>query len=138
MELKEQPSEFRSKSYCVNVNPIAWQRPGLNGKRFFDAQQKDKVYFGLYLLKQHNGEPLFSRAISLDVEFYMPIKLTLKVRRPNTTYHKTVPDIDNLCKFLTDAIKGVIILDDRLIVSLTAKKLYSSQPRTEFTIKEVE
>ncbi len=129
--------ELRIKTYQIPVKPIAWQRAKLRGQRFFDGQNAEKVAFGLYLLKQHNNEPLFDKSISIDVVFYMPISPTKK-GRVDSTWHATVPDLDNCIKFLSDAIKNVLITDDRIISSLSAKKIYSKSPRTEFIIRELE
>lgn len=128
--------EMRSKSYCIKINPIAWKRPRLSGNRFYDAQARDKVSFGLYLNQQHANEPLFDKAIRMEIVFYMPIPKTVKNRKPSS-YHSGTPDLDNLCKFLLDAIKDVLIVDDRIICSLSAKKVYDKEPRTELIITEV-
>lgn len=129
---------MRTKSYKIEVPPVPWQRPQLNGQRFYDGQQKDKVSFGLYLLKQHDGEPLFAKPIHMDIVFYMPISNNKgsKVKQ-ELAWHYCRPDIDNLCKFILDALNGVVWEDDKIIVSISAKKLYSKAPRTEFTITEV-
>lgn len=127
---------MRSKSYRININPIAWQRPARNGNRYYDSQAKDKVSFGLYLNHQHNNEAPFDKAIHMEVIFYMPIPKSIKDRK-ESIYHATTPDLDNLCKFLLDAIKDVLITDDRIICSLTAKKVYDKDPRTELIITEV-
>lgn len=126
----------RSKSYCIKIPPIAWQRARLNGQRFFDGQTKEKVAFGLYLNQQHNDESLFSNPITLDVVFYMAQPKSLKDRK-GTMYHSTKPDLDNLIKFLLDSIKDVLIVDDKIICSIYAKKVYDKEPRTEFVITEV-
>jgi|ERR1700761_4119439 len=127
---------MRTKSYCIKLSPIPWKRPSLNGNRFYDAQAKDKLAFGLFLAKQHNDEPLFDTAVHLDIIFYMRIPKKGTARLPNAP-HYIKPDLDNLCKFLLDAIKDVIILDDRIICSLSAKKVYDKVPRTELVITEV-
>jgi Holliday junction resolvase RusA-like endonuclease len=134
---------FRSKSYCLNINPIAWKRAGLNGKKFFDTQQKDKIAFGLFLAQQHGNDPLFNKPVHLDITFFMKIpqsKARLKTNKNGTPYHyhATVPDLDNLLKFIQDACKNVTLADDRWICSISAKKVYDNNPRTEFTITEIE
>jgi Holliday junction resolvase RusA-like endonuclease len=67
----------------------------------------------------------------------MPIPKPIK-ERSLSTYHATVPYIDNLYRFLIDAIKGILVADDRVICSLIMKKVYDKHPRTEFTITELE
>lgn len=134
---------MRSKNYCININPIGWKRAGLSGKKFFDTQQRDKIAFGLFLGQQHGNEPLFNRPIHLDITFFMPIpKSKLRLKKDNHGcpyfYHATVPDLDNLLKFILDACKNVVLQDDRWVCSITASKKYDIQPRTEFKITEVE
>ena len=128
---------MRSKSYRINIVPIAWQRVTRSAARSYDTQTKDKVSFGLYLAQQHNEEPFFDKPIHLDVTFYMPIP-KLSKERSASPYHSSSPYIDNLYKFFVEALKGVIIQDDRVICSLSIKKVYDKEPRTEMTITEVE
>lgn len=128
---------MRSKSYVINVPPISWARAGRNAGRYFDTQALEKLSFGLHLANQHNEEPLFGCAIHIDITFFMPMHKSLK-KREKTLYHSAAPDIDNLCKFLLDSLKGVVIVDDRKISSLSAKKVYDKVPRTELVITEVE
>ena len=48
------------------------------------------------------------------------------------------PDIDNIIKIVCDALNGVAYADDRQIVGVFAQKFYSSIPRVEIEIGEVE
>ena len=124
----------RSKTYRIDISPISWQRAKLKGGKFFDNQVKQKMCFGLYVQKQHGNEPVFSKPISMDITFFMAQPYSKR----KAYYHASFPDLDNLCKFLLDSMKDVVISDDRIICSLSAKKIYSAEPRTEFTITEVE
>jgi len=103
----------------------------------YDSQTRDKVSFGLYLSQQHNDEPLFTNPIHIDVTFYMPIPKSLK-HREHSIYHSTTPSLESLYKFFLDAIKDILIKDERLICSLVIKKVYDKEPRTELNITEVE
>lgn len=125
---------MRSKSYVINVTPIAWQRAQLNGKRFFDGQIQQKVGIGLVLSQQHGDESLFTKPITMNITFYMHQSKS----NSEKYYHTTRPDLDNLEKFLLDAIKNVLISDDRIIWQVTKKKIYDKNPRVEFTITESE
>jgi Holliday junction resolvase RusA-like endonuclease len=97
---------------------------------------KDKVSFGLYLSQQHNEEPFFSKPIHIEATFYMPISKSVHERVQNF-YHTTVPYLDNLWRFLVEALKGVTIADERVICSFSVKKVYDKEPRTELVITEV-
>lgn len=133
---------MRTKTYIINQQPIPWSRARLNGKHFFDAQAKDKLVYGIYLQQQHDKEPIFTKACSIDATFYMmpPGNVLTKMKKAPAEifYHTCKPDIDNLSKFLLDSIShGVLLIDDKIIYALNAKKVYDNNPRTEFTIKEI-
>lgn len=126
--------EARTKHYVINMPPVAWQRPRLNRQtRFFDNQAKTKLVVGISLDLQHNKEPLFNGPIDIELYFYFKPP---KTKKPTT--HHVKPDVDNLVKFILDTIKDVLISDDKIICSIHAHKLYDQNPRTEFTITEVQ
>ena len=127
---------MRSKAYRIDIVPIACARVMRNANRSYDALTRDKVSFGLYLAQQHNDEPFFDKPVHLDVTFYMPIPKQLK-ERSDSVYHFAVPFIDNLWRFFIDAIKDIVISDERVICSFSAKKVYDKEPRTELIITEV-
>lgn len=129
--------EPRTKVYCIEMPPIPWQRARLAGKRFYNAQKAEKLTFGFILSDQHNREPLFSKPVSLDVTFYMQQPESWSGKKKDSTYvHSSKPDLDNLCKFLLDSLKGVLIQDDNIICEIKARKIYDKKPRTEFIITE--
>ncbi len=63
------------------------------------------------------GRPLWEGLVDIHVLFYGA--------RPNA-------DIDNLLKSVLDAIQGVIIVDDKQVASVDARRL-AGEPRTEIT-----
>ncbi len=46
------------------------------------------------------------------------------------------PDLDNHIKSASDALNGILWVDDNLIISLEAKKFYSEKPHLTVEIKE--
>ena len=128
---------MRHKVYSIPVPPIAWQKVVRSGSRSYDNQARDKVSFGLYLAQQHNEEPLFTNPIHMHITFYMPIPKQAK-EKPKYKHHSTSPYIDSLLKFFLEAIQDIIVVDDRVICSLTVKKMYDKEPRTEIVITEVD
>jgi Holliday junction resolvase RusA-like endonuclease len=63
--------------------------------------------------------PTFQRtsALTVDVHFLFPDQ--------GSSIFATA-DIDNLCKFVLDALNGILYNDDRQIVTLKASKLFDS------------
>lgn len=124
---------MRSKTYCIRTAPVAWKRVVRSERRHYNSYNKDIVSFGLYLSQQHNEEPLFTNPIHLDITFYMPI--TSKIIK--SVYHSNPPYLDNMYKFLFHCMKDVVFADERIICSLSIKKVYDREPRTELVITEV-
>ena len=44
------------------------------------------------------------------------------------------PDIDNYVKAVLDGLNGLLFVDDKQIIELTARKKYSESARTEVTV----
>lgn len=120
--------------------PIAWARPRLSGKHFFDAQHLEKLNAGLLIRNQLGSTTPFENvALYVDIVFVMPIPQCSQKRHDKllNSYHTGHIDIDNMCKFLLDSCNNVLYKDDCLIAKLSAIKIYGDDPRTEFTIKEL-
>lgn len=126
---------MRKKHYSIPISPIAWQRAGLNGKRFYDNQSHDKISIGLVLRQQHNQEPLFKGPLRLDVVFY--VKRPECKKKDTSPWHITTPDYDNFLKFLGDTLNKVIWDDDRYVCAGSWLCIYDDTPRTEFRISEL-
>lgn len=131
----------RSKTYVVLGEPIPLARARMSKSGgVYDTQKHLKLAFGITVMNQHADEAIFTTSIGIDIAYYHDImKVALKKREDaRLRHHKQTPDIDNLIKFTFDACNKIIFYDDCLIGKLTAVKLYSDVPRTEFTITELE
>ena len=131
---------MRSLKYKIDLAPLAWKRCMIDSRggnpKFFDGQAKDKVIFGLTIVKQHGNANRFSVPIHMDIVFYMPLPKTNKKYKADEPFVGK-SDLDNLVKFLLDTLVDADILsDDNIVWSITCKKVYSKLPRSEFTITE--
>jgi len=128
--------------------PIAKKRPRFVRRGKFVSTYNDqkeveetiKYYLELQAIGRKIKGPVFVHSI-----FYMPRPKshygtgrnanTLKASAPK--YHTVKPDIDNLEKMVYDCLNRVIWNDDACIVKSYSVKIYSNNPRTVITIKEV-
>lgn len=132
--------ELREKTYIIKGKPIPWARSRTNNGMHFDSQKKEKLFYGLEMRNQHEGEDMFEGPLHLDITFFMPIPSSLsqnKRREIIGVYHASRPDLDNMVKFIKDAATGILYLDDNIISSIAAHKVYSTNPHTKITIKEL-
>lgn len=118
--------------------------------RTYDPSKKDKKVFLTECIKQLNDDwnqnnyafinPLeHDGYIEVHIDFCMPIpKSTSKKQRNEmmdfVTYHTKRPDIDNLAKFVLDALGGFFWKDDSKVARLSLHKVYDFYPKTELTI----
>lgn len=128
-------------NYIIPTTPVAWKRAGVCGKKFYDQQISEKADYAVIIQYQHQTKPLFSGPLELIVTFHMPIAASInKKARLNIegSWHRYTPDLDNCLKFLLDTCTGILFDDDAIIASVIAKKVYSCNPRTEFSISTLE
>lgn len=112
--------------------PLARARVNTNSARIWDSQKQIKLLTGLEIRKQHDNRPLFKDPVELNISFFMK----QPKRGPNSKlyYHQSIPDLDNMIKYICDVCNGILYKDDAIISSIRAKKVYDKNPRTELTI----
>jgi len=119
-------------------DPVAKARARLKcgfKKRFYDAQHHIKLASQIILQDQFKGYEPFEGPCMLSLAFFMPIKKSHWV--PEGSYHYYRPDTDNLCKWIMDISNGILYKDDCCIAVIHANKVYSHNPRTVITIREL-
>jgi len=114
--------------------------------RTYDPSKDDKAAFLKKCLLQRDPleyrwiKPLEHKGyVEIFIDFCMPIpKSTSKKKTAEIlewiTYHSKRPDIDNLIKFVLDALSGHFWNDDAVVAKITASKIYDECPRTDFEI----
>jgi Holliday junction resolvase RusA-like endonuclease len=80
----------------------------------------------MYFLYQKAKKPLWDREKPRNLKKTSPI------------HHTSTPDVDNLLKFVCDALNGYAWVDDSQIVIKYGEKVYAMDyPKTEITIEEI-
>lgn len=70
--------------------------------------------------------------VSVVMYFGIPASVSKKARQlmlDGEIYPAKKPDADNVCKSVIDALNGIAFDDDKQVVELRAKKMYSDRPR---------
>lgn len=131
-------SETKFKIYTVPGDPVALARTRISSQtRVWDSQKQLKLVCGIQIQNQHETLPLFTGPLAFNVTFFMGIAPTSRNKNLSGSYHYFRPDLDNLIKFICDVATGILYHEDCLISSITAKKVYDPNPRTEFFITEL-
>ena len=113
-------------------------------ERSRNYKQLVRFWVTQHLKKIDDWKP-FENALCVDLTFYMgiPSSWSKKKRiqaiqgqiRPTS---KRLGDADNLCKSVTDAISGLVYVDDSQIVNLGISKYYSETPRCVLKVTPLE
>jgi Holliday junction resolvase RusA-like endonuclease len=130
-------------TFTVDGEPIALKRHRTSRGRTYDPSSSDKDDF-LLLSKIHKPKtPLqIPLRVVLLFGFSRPKshfgtgRNADKIKDKSPFWKTSVPDNDNLAKFVCDALNGVFWKDDSYIVSLHVQKFYTRVPRVEVTIDE--
>lgn len=122
--------------------PTPWAAHGGFGKRSYNPRGKEKEYVQWQAKAQYNRNFPITGPIRIDVSYHMPMPSgTSKVRRlqmlNGRIHHIKKPDVDNLNKFLCDALKKIVFEDDSQVVEICARKLYGENGKTIIRVEEV-
>lgn len=82
------------------------------------------------------GDALFLGPVVLTVIFRLPRPISLPKKK---SHHTTTPDLDKLVRAIGDGLAGVVFLDDKQIVDLHARKLYTrgaAPPSARITVED--
>lgn len=94
------------------------------GKGKYDPSYEDKRIFAIHSHQHRPKEP-----------FDFPVHVYLQFHFDN---RKNLGDIDNLVKFVFDALNGIFWKDDRFIDRVTAVRVFNGNPRTEVIIRDID
>lgn len=135
----------------IQSNPLALKRHRdsiRNGRRIkYDPSAEDKKNF---LWKCIANDIVKSRRpltgpIKITMVFYMKRpkshygtgKNSNRLKKNAPKIHTSKPDIDNLAKFVLDALNKVYWIDDAQVYCLICKKVYHHIPITSLKIEEI-
>ena len=119
-------------TFTVEGIPKALKRARINNKgTFYDPSKKDKQDFNLQCSKYAPGTPLKGNIrVWLKFSFKRPKSHFVsnnpknKLKKTAPIDHTSKPDLDNLIKFVLDALNGSFYIDDSQIHRIQASKCY--------------
>jgi len=125
--------------YVIEGSPIPLARIRISKTSFriYDSQKELKLITQINLQNQHGDRRYYQGPLHVDATFYFKIPKTRVKNLHEDDWMVSKPDTDNLLKFLLDIGNHILWHDDATVVSISTRKRYSKDPRTEFTITEI-
>ncbi len=114
--------------------PIPYKAPYVSRRGAFNLRYKELEYYKWHIRSQWHQE-IVGKELEVEYIYHMPIpKATSKIKTDQMLVggikHTKTPDLDNLDKFISDALQGVAIENDSQIWRKTSSKVYNLTPKT--------
>ena len=124
---------------------MPWARAGGHGKRRYTPLQVRlwQAKAVIAARQEMSRQTIFAGPVHMTYRaIYEPPKSWPKWKAPMAItrgiQHTGVPDLDNLIKAMLDAVSGIVMKDDALVVSILAVKVYGPQALVVATFKALD
>lgn len=115
----------------IPYEPVPWSPSRVSKFGTYDPKEKDKRAIR-YLIRQNFHEPIMEGYVHVVLMFGFSVpKSASKKKRAQMLAGEIIPtrcDCTNLQKLLEDCLKGIVFKDDRMVESISSKKMYSHKP----------
>lgn len=121
--------------YELNGTPVAQKQTQWTKKGFvYDPSRKDKEEIQWQIKPYLPNDPL-TGPIEMHLHFFLPMQKYLSAPKRRQMINQVIlpvtrPDVDNLAYLVTNALKGLVYVDDSQITDLILRKRYAERPRT--------
>lgn len=129
---------WNEEEFTVFVVPKGSPRPRTGGFHFYVKGASENKRIFKEFLKSHNI--IYTRC-ELELTTYHPTPISSMTKKEIILAEKglirpiSTPDFDNLAKTYTDALQGILLLNDNIINEGTVKKYFSIKPRIHIKLK---
>jgi Holliday junction resolvase RusA-like endonuclease len=109
--------------FIVNGEPKTLKRHRFSKGKTYNPSKQDQINFADSL--KWDPDKIISSDMEIEMKFYFERpKSHKKSKKSNHPNYPQKKDLDNLVKFVLDAMNKVVYDDDRRVVRLTAVKEY--------------
>lgn len=132
---------MRVRTIYIEHPPTPWCAHGGFGRNSYNKKQKEKNEFIKQIKSQWNSK-LITTPVELIINHAMPMPQSMSTAKRTqavggSIFHIKRPDTTNLNKFAEDCLKGIVLEDDSIVVSITGRKFYALRPNVTIWIKEL-
>lgn len=123
-----------------NINPVPASRPRVSRWSTYYPKKYTKFKKDMEALTSEMETTPSEKLVSVELEFgiMIPKSWSKKKREElNNTYCSNNSDIDNYIKAILDSLNGIVYIDDKQVVELFAKKIYSEEGYILYKHKEI-
>ena len=123
-----------------DINPVPASRPRVSRWSTYYPKKYTKFKKDMEALTSEMGTIPSEKLVSVELEFGIMIPKSWSKKKKqelNNTYCSNNSDIDNYIKAILDSLNGIVYIDDKQVVELFAKKIYSEEGYILYKHKEI-
>ncbi len=123
------------------INPVPASRPRVSRWSTYYPKKYTKFKQDMEALTSELNTTLSEKLVRVEIDFMIKIPVSWSKKKKqelNNTYCSNNSDIDNYIKALLDSLNGVFFIDDRQVVEIFARKIYSNEGYILYKQKELE
>ena len=122
------------------INPVPASRPRVSRWSTYYPKKYTKFKKDMEALTSEMETTPSEKLVSVELEFGIMIQKSWSKKKReelNNTYCSNNSDIDNYIKAILDSLNGIVYIDDKQVVELFAKKIYSEEGYILYKHKEI-
>ena len=122
------------------INPVPASRPRVSRWSTYYPKKYTKFKKDMEALTSEMETTPSEKLVSVELEFGIMIPKSWSKKKKqelNNTYCSNNSDIDNYIKAILDSLNGIVYIDDKQVVELFAKKIYSEEGYILYKHKEI-
>ena len=123
-----------------NINPVPASRPRVTRWSTYYPKKYTQFKLDMIALTSELDLTPFEGSLRVDIGFYisMPKSWSKKKKESKeSSYCDNNADVDNYLKAILDSLNEGVYVDDRQIVEISARKIYSNKPCIKFKYKPI-
>ncbi len=115
-------------------------RPRFARGKVYNDQKSEMLINYLSIKSQHGKRSLFFEPIHMEVTFVFEVPKSSSKKKQELLINKPYigkVDVDNLLKKLLDEATGALYINDNIVTSISARKIYGWHAKTLFTVTNI-
>ena len=123
-----------------DINPVPASRPRVTRWSTYYPKKYTQFKLDMIALTSEVHSAPFEGLLGVDIGFYIAMPKSWSKKKKESKegrYCDNNADVDNYLKAILDSLNEVVYVDDRQIVEISARKIYSSTPCIKFKYKTI-
>ena len=131
-------SEFELLEF--DINPVPASRPRVTRWSTYYPKKYTQFKQDMIALTSEMHFAPFEGLLGVDIGFYIAMPKSWSKKKKELKegrYCDNNADVDNYLKAILDSLNEIVYVDDRQIVEIAARKIYSNKPCIKFKYKTI-